>query len=79
MIKIHFFAGLTRIFPNSIDFKVTDEKTIEDVISSLKKENPSSLGLLNNSRIAVNEEFVDIQTSLYENIEIFVIPPSSGG
>ncbi len=79
MIKIHFFAGLTRIFPKSIDSDIKATATVSDLMEELKVNYPDAKDLLTRSRVAINESFVDLTTPLQENMEVFIIPPSSGG
>jgi len=79
MIKIHFFAGLTRSFPSSIELEWQQPISVADLFQQLKQKSPDAAGLLSKSRAAINEEFVDLDTLIANHTDLYVIPPSSGG
>lgn len=79
MVTIHFFAGLKRFFPAPMPLEGLEGQTGADAISKLKEISPDASDLLDKCRIAINEEFVKLSTTLQENTELFLIPPSSGG
>ncbi len=80
MIKIHFFAGLKRTFPKAIEWTLNnDNKSIKQLIAELAEKYPDAAEILSRSRAAINEEFVDTETMIKDQMEVFIIPPSSGG
>jgi len=79
MITVHFFAGLKRFFSAPIKMEALRIITAQDVISQLKIKYPEASDLLDTCRIAINEEFVDLSIAVKPNMELFLIPPSSGG
>lgn len=79
MVTIHFFAGLKRFFPASVQLNKSEAKTGQDILTQLKELMPDATDLLNVCRMAINEEFVDISTPINNATEVFLIPPSSGG
>jgi molybdopterin synthase sulfur carrier subunit len=79
MITIHFFAGLKRFFSTSIQMEALKLQTAKDVIDQLKATYPEASDLLDTCRIAVNEEFVEPSIAVKPNMELFLMPPSSGG
>lgn len=79
MIKVHFFAGLKRHFQGSVELDSAGFSTINDIIKQLKQENPEATELLEKCRVAVDENFVALDTSVEGLKEVFIIPPSSGG
>lgn len=79
MIKVHFFAGLKRYFPNHQTIDSESMDSLQDVIQHLKVLQPEASELLDSCRIAVDENFVPLKTVITDVKEVFVIPPSSGG
>lgn len=79
MIKVHFFAGLKRHFQEPVGIDLAGISTINDIMEQLKKGNPDAIELLEKCRVAVDENFVPLNTSITGLKEVFVIPPSSGG
>ncbi|MFO7448088.1 MAG: MoaD/ThiS family protein [Ignavibacteriaceae bacterium] len=78
-IRINTFAVLKEYFEHSFEIEVNDLNTINDLKEELVKIKPQAQGLLNICRFAVNNTFVNNKAVIYENDNIFVIPPSSGG
>lgn len=79
MIKVHFFAGLKRYFPAPVMLNSEELNSLQDVLDTLKKKDPDATELLEKCRVAVNENFVPLDTTTKNVTEVFVIPPSSGG
>lgn len=53
--------------------------TGRELIRALAERNPAIGPLLAVSRLAVNAEYVQIDTALHDGDEVAVIPPVSGG
>lgn len=79
MIRVHFFAGLKRYFPEAVEIDLAGVSKIEDLIEQLKQNNAEATELLEKCRVAVDETFVSLDTSVEGLKEVFIIPPSSGG
>lgn len=79
MIKVHFFAGLKRYFPEPISIESEGITTLLDVFNQLKLLKPDASELIEACRVAVDENFVSLDTPAAGVKEVFVIPPSSGG
>ena len=77
MPEVRFFAVLKDYFGTSIP--LIEVSSISEIKKQLELLNPSSKDILNKSRFALNEEFVDLDTKIESNDLIYVLPPSSGG
>jgi molybdopterin synthase sulfur carrier subunit len=77
-MKIKVYAVLKDYFEPEIDLALTSIN-----ISALKSEllaiNPSAKEILNLSRFAVNDAFVNNDYQILPHDTISIIPPSSGG
>ena len=77
-MKIQVFALLKEYFHGEFELA-----SAPNTISALKEQltglKPEAKDVLELSRFAVNDEFVDTTNSLTEDDNVFVIPPSSGG
>jgi molybdopterin synthase sulfur carrier subunit len=77
-MKIQTFAVLKDHF--SAEFEIDEEfENIAAIKSYLIQQNPSAQDVLNISRFAVNNTFVDLDFKIKTNDNICIIPPSSGG
>lgn len=83
MSKINFkivcFAGLRKYFGSETTVRIDPETTYSKVIDELVLLNPEAKEVLTSSRIAVNEEFVQMNEKIKSENTLFLIPPSSGG
>jgi molybdopterin synthase sulfur carrier subunit len=77
-MKIKVYAVLKDFFDSEIDLKINAKN-----IAALKEEliaiTPKAKEILNLSRFAVNDSFVNNDYQISENETISIIPPSSGG
>lgn len=77
-MKIQVYAVLKEHFEKEF----TLQQNFADV-NALKTfliaKNPHAAGVLNSSRFAVDNEFVENDYNLTENDHISIMPPSSGG
>ena len=78
-IEINTFAVLKEHFPSSFELEVNNIYTIAELKNELCKISPSASAMLNSSRFAVNEIFVNDSTIVSEYASVFIVPPSSGG
>lgn len=79
MIKVNFFAGLKRFFDAPVLLSVNNTITALEAIRMLEKQVPEATDLLSKCRVAINEEFIDLNSIIKPDSELFLIPPSSGG
>ena len=77
-MTLHTFASMTDYFKTPLKIEEQIE-TIEQLKTYLGALNPNSKELLSSSRFAIDEEFVELNTKLNIDSEVFLIPPSSGG
>ncbi|MEJ6980466.1 MoaD/ThiS family protein [Pedobacter sp. P351] len=77
-MKIEVYAILKEYFEKEFTLQQSFND-INDLKSFLIDKNPEAAGVLNISRFAVDEEFVDNDFRLNENDSISIMPPSSGG
>ena len=73
------FAGLRKYFGNETTVTVEPDVSYSSVIDELILQNSEAKEILTSSRIAVNEEFVNLSDALKSENTVFLIPPSSGG
>ena len=77
-MTLHTFASMSDYFKTPMKIEEQIE-SIEQLKSYLTNLNPECVELLSSSRFAINEEFVNLETKLCPNSEVFLVPPSSGG
>ena len=83
-VRILLFAGLAELRGSrTLELSVPEGSTLGDLRSRLRSETfgGQSLaeGLIDVSRLAVEQEFQGDEFRLQENAEVAVIPPVSGG
>jgi len=78
-IKIICFAGLRKFFGSETSVFIEQHSSYSKVIEELKKLNPEATEVLSSCRIAVNEEFVNLDELMKSEDTLYLIPPSSGG
>ena len=77
-MKIEVYAVLKEYFEKQFCIEQSFN-SINDLKNFLIDRNPASADVLNISRFAVDNEFVDNDYTLKENDKISIMPPSSGG
>lgn len=77
-MKIEVYAILKEHFEKEFTLEQPLD-SINDLRGFLINKNPEATGVLNISRFAVDNEFVDNNYRLKENDHISIMPPSSGG
>ena len=77
-MTIQTFAALKDYFSNP--YQVLENfSLIAELKTFLIQQNPEAENMLNLSRFAVNDTFVDLDFEINKNDIISIIPPSSGG
>lgn len=77
-MTIQTFAALKDYFSNH--FEVLENlNLISELKTFLIQQNPEAENILNLSRFAVNDNFVNLEFEIKNNDTICIIPPSSGG
>ena len=77
-MKVTVYAVLKDYFEPNFDIK---EKiySVEDLKNKLEELKPSAAFVLNASRFAVNDEFVNLDFKIKDDDDISILPPASGG
>jgi molybdopterin synthase sulfur carrier subunit len=75
---IKTYAILKDYFPPQADFN-SKAKTIRDLKEELIAQNPLAKAILDISRFAVDDIFVELDNELNGTELVSIIPPSSGG
>lgn len=79
-ITIHNFAILSEYFGHKITLDLQSPYHADQIISKLAKMKPEATKVLQRTRVAVNQQIVDISSiELKKHDEIALLPPSSGG
>lgn len=78
-IQVICFAGLKKYFGNETVVSVGQGASYSVLIDALKVLKPEAVEVLSSCRIAVNEEFVQLNEPVGNENTVFLIPPSSGG
>ena len=71
--------GLRKYFGSETIVVVEPDSSYSKVIDQMKLLNPEADEILSSCRIAVNEEFVNLDETMKSEDTLFLIPPSSGG
>ncbi len=75
-----FFAGLAeRIGARRAEVRVVPGETVQSFLERLAAEFPPLAGHLGTLMVAVDEEYVERDTTLTPGVTVALIPPVSGG
>ena len=79
-INVKLFAFLQDQLGPSITLDVANPIRVDDLLKQISQRAPQLTSTLSNSRIAINQEFVNADIiTLEADDEIAIIPPVSGG
>ena len=79
-VNVKFFAAFReKTGKKEAVIEVPDGTTVAELLAALVRDNPQISDVANASRFAVDQEFVDGNTSLQEGNEVVFIPPVAGG
>lgn len=79
-IKVLYFSSVKyKIKKSNEQFEIDENTTIEELLKVLKDKYPEIKDILENTMIAVNEEYKDKKYILKNNDVVAIIPPVSGG
>lgn len=79
-MKVKLFSVLAEKIGPSIDLDLPQSFKSQDVLEKIKQQHPDYSDVLDQSLVAVNEEYAnDSDISLETVDEIAIIPPVSGG
>ena len=79
-ITIKLFARMREIVgASTLERSVHEKSTVNEVIELMKQEFPDWAKSSSRMVVAVNQEFVDLDTPLVEGDEVAFFPPVSGG
>ena len=77
-MRVTVYAVLKDYFDSS--FNVNENiSSVEELKNKLEQIKPQSAAVLNASRFAVNDEFVNLDFKIKEDDSISILPPASGG
>ena len=77
--KIVSFAGLRKFFGDELTVRMELPVSYAEIIAHLKKVKPKASEILDHCRIAVDKEFVVLDSFKTDDNIIYLVPPSSGG
>lgn len=79
-ITVRLFALYReRLGTDTLTFDLPDGEHVEDMLALLIRRFPHLLPLVDNTRVAVNQEFAEPSQVLHDGDEVALIPPVSGG
>lgn len=79
-ISLMVFAVLDDMFPNNPhEYQVPEGMTADQLMKQLSREFPQKAGLLDCTRLAHQDDYVEKTSVLKEAAEYCLIPPVSGG
>ena len=77
-MRVTVYAVLKDYFDSSFNLE-ENLSSVEELKNKLEQIKPQSASVLNASRFAVNDEFVNLDFKIKEDDSISILPPSSGG
>lgn len=79
-INVKLFAFLADQLGESIRLEIRNPVKVTDLFEQIAQKDPALKETLANSRLAINQEFINDSTvTIKSNDEIAIIPPVSGG
>jgi molybdopterin converting factor small subunit len=78
-IKVTVFARLKDFFEPEFSVELTDGASVAGAIETLSAMRPAAAEVLAASRAALQDSFVPSGHVLEDGMELFLLPPSSGG
>ncbi len=79
-MKVLLFARARDLIgADRIEIAAPEPATIGELRRRLVQQYPNLAGLLENSALAVNDEFADDRTAIPPGAEVALLPPVSGG
>ena len=74
-----FAAARQRVGKGCVELSIELPATIEEIRAALISDYPDLAGLINTSRWAVDQNFVEVTAAVLGIEEVALIPPVSGG
>lgn len=78
-VKIDFFAALKDHFKESTSIEFAEKLSIQEIKSKLKSLQPSAIDLIDSSRVSTEEEILEADSIIQKSMNLYLLPPSSGG
>lgn len=79
-VTVKFFAGIAEAAGKREHIILFDHNpTVNDIVNHLTDEFPIAAGLIKKSMVSVNHDYARSEQVVYENDEVALIPPVSGG
>ena len=80
IVRVRLFAGLREVVGvEELERDLSEEATVEDLLSTLQAEYPGLADFTRRTVTAVNQEFASPDTLLSDGDEVAIFPPVSGG
>ena len=79
-VQVRFFASIReKLRRSEAACALPDNATVDELLELLCREYPPLAAVRRAVRVAVNQEYVDLDHRLSDNDEVALIPPVSGG
>lgn len=78
-IRIILFAALAEQFGKNVEIDLQEGATVSQLLTELTGIQPNMEHLLNVSRVFKGMDMLQANSNLTNNVEIAILPPSSGG
>jgi len=79
IINVTVFANLKDHFESNMRIEVKENAEVQDVLNTMTQIKPGAEGIISACRTAIGDQMVDLHYKLEDEIEICLLPPSSGG
>lgn len=80
LVNVHLFALLRdRAGVGQLKLPLPEGSTVESAVQRLMRQYPSMEGAVGKICYAVNRDYANAQTRLYDGDDLALIPPVSGG
>jgi molybdopterin converting factor subunit 1 len=76
---VYFAAIKDKVSLNQEDMELQESGTVRQLLELFREKYPQTIDILKVCRVAVNQDFVDLDHCLCENDEVAFIPPVAGG
>ena len=78
-VQVQIFGQLKDYFSDLHEVDIENGQSVAGLKVKLLELNASATEILDVSRWAIGDAFIELNTILTENVEVCILPPSSGG